>query len=208
MFGINRGTKTAKALREAAPVRVYHVTGKFGASTENHFSYSPITARATFDHIYSDKMNSYLSSLQASHQKKMFELMGVDPQSQDAYEIMKMGPIRPIVRNIPLIYSMRCVEFNRPYFTVEIHACNESEAYLGILIHEIALNLKSVANCISVRCIRESHFTLEDALVKRHWNVEAVIGSLKKCREIIEKHPELLKPVNPTLEEIEVENKN
>lgn len=118
VFGINRGTKIAKTLREAHPIRVYHVTGKFGKSTENHFSYSPTTAKATFDHVYADKMNSYLSSLQASHQKKMYELCCIDPQSQDAYELAKMGPLRPIARNVPLIYSMRCIEFNNPYFTI------------------------------------------------------------------------------------------
>lgn len=153
-------------------------------------------------------MNSYLSSLQTSHQKKMYELSGVDPQSQDAYELAKMGPLRPIVRNVPLIYSMRCIEFNRPYFTIEIHACNESEAYLGILVHEIAVNLKSVANCIQIRCIRESYFTLEDALVKRHWNVEAIMGNLKRCKDIIAKHPEILHPITPTLEEIRKDENN
>lgn len=158
----------------------------------------------------------------------MYELVGIDPQSQDAYELAKMGPLRPIVKNVPLIYSMRCVEFNNPYFTIgekkhitsdcenikyffchlEIHACNETEAYLGILVHEIAINLKSVANCIQIRCIRESHFTLDDALVKRHWNVESVLGSLKRCKDIMAKHPEILKPVTPTLEEIRKNDEN
>lgn len=118
VLGINRGTKTTSKLRENRPIRVYHVQGKFGTSTESHFNDSPITAKATFDHIHVGKLNSLLTSLQASHQKKMYELCGVDPQSQAAYELALQGMIRPAVSNIPLIYSIRCIEFKRPYFTI------------------------------------------------------------------------------------------
>lgn len=122
MLGINRGSKTAKLIRDTRPVRVYHVTGKFGKSTETHFSDSATTARATFDHIYDTKLNSCLASLQTSHQKKMFELCGVDLQSQAAFELAAQGPLRPIKSNVPLIYSMNCIEFKRPYFTIGQHA--------------------------------------------------------------------------------------
>lgn len=118
VFGLNRGTKTARLIRETRPVRVYHATGKFGKATETHFNDSPITALATFDHIYEDKLNSCLSSIQTSHQKKMFELCGVDLQSQTAFELAAKGPLRPIKENVPLIYSMRCIEFKKPYFTI------------------------------------------------------------------------------------------
>lgn len=86
---------------------------------------------------------------------------------------------------------------------LEIHACNESEAYLGILINEIAISMKSLAHCQQVRCIRESYFTLDDALVKRHWNIETVIANMKRCNNIITAHPEILKQLNPTLDEID-----
>lgn len=119
-MGINRGTKTAKLIRETRPVRVYHITGIFGRSTETHFSDSPTTGRATFDHIYLDKLSSCLSSMQTSHQKKMFELCGVDLQSQAAYELAAQGPLRPIKSNIPLIYSMSCIEYKKPFFTLGI----------------------------------------------------------------------------------------
>lgn len=85
----------------------------------------------------------------------------------------------------------------------EIHACNETEDYLGILINDIAINLKSLAHCTQARCIRESHFTLDDALVKRHWNVEAIVANLKRCKEIIAKHPDIIRQRVPILEEME-----
>lgn len=94
------------------------MTGKFGSSTETHFNDSAVTVRASFDHVNLAKINSLLASLQASHQKKMFELCGVDVQSQTAYDLAVQGPLRPSVTNIPLIYSLRCIDLKRPYFII------------------------------------------------------------------------------------------
>lgn len=88
---------------------------------------------------------------------------------------------------------------------IEIHACNETEAYLGNLINDMAISLKSLAHCTQVRCIRESYFTLDDALVKRHWNIETIIANLKRCKDIIAKHPNILQQITPTLEHIQEE---
>lgn len=118
VLGINKGVTTALKLRDNRVVRVYHVTGRLGRSTVTHFDDSPVTMRASFDHVYVNKLHSLLSSLQASHQKKMFEMCGVDIQSQAAFELAAQGPLRPAVSNIPLIYSLRCIDFRKPHFTI------------------------------------------------------------------------------------------
>lgn len=84
---------------------------------------------------------------------------------------------------------------------LEIHAVNESEAYLGILIHEIGINLKTAAYCTQVRCIRQAHFTLEDSLVRRHWNIETIMQNMARCRSIVKDHPEMLEQLESTLSE-------
>lgn len=45
-------------------------------------------------------------------------LCGIDMQSQTAYELAAKGPIRPQNSNIPVIYGIKCVEFDLPYFTI------------------------------------------------------------------------------------------
>ena len=67
----------------------------------------------------------------------------------------------------------------------------------------MAINMKSLAHCQQVRCIRESYFTLDDALVKRHWNIETVVANMKRCKDIITAHPEILQQINPTLGEMD-----
>lgn len=83
----------------------------------------------------------------------------------------------------------------------EIHALNEHEAYLGILIHEIAIDLKTVAHCTQIRCIRQGHFTLEDSLVRRHWNIENIITNITRSKKKIIANPEMLEQEDPTLVE-------
>lgn len=39
-------------------------------------------------------------------------------QSQAAYELAVKGPIRPAVAEIPMVYTIKCVEFEPPEFTL------------------------------------------------------------------------------------------
>jgi mitochondrial mRNA pseudouridine synthase TRUB2 len=78
---------------------------------------------------------------------------------------------------------------------------NESEAYLGILIHEIGLQLRTVAHCTQIRCIRQSHFTLEDTLLRRHWNVGSIVANMQRCHSLIDSHPEMLEQLEASLQD-------
>lgn len=45
-------------------------------------------------------------------------MCGVDLQSQAAYELAVKGPLRPSQSDIPVVYSIKCVEFKPPEFTI------------------------------------------------------------------------------------------
>lgn len=148
-----------------------------------------MTARYSFDHVYEEKINRILSSMQSSHQKKIFDLAGVSIDSQAAFELASQGPIRPTETKMPLIYSIKLAELRKPFFTLEIHCINETEEYLGQLVHEIALDMKSVAHCTGIRCIRYGHFTLENSVLRHQWNLQSLISSMSLCNQIIEANP-------------------
>lgn len=191
VLGINGGLQYCNKLSANKSIKVYHVTGKLGKSTETHFADSSVTSRATYHHIHEDKINSILASIQASHQKKMFDVSSVSIQSRAAFELAVKGPIRPTVNSVPLIYGIKCIEFRKPTstFTLEIHCINENESYLGILVHEIGLNLKSVAHCTQIRCIRNSYFNIESSLVRHQWNLQNILNNINECDQILRKHP-------------------
>lgn len=48
----------------------------------------------------------------------MFRVSGLDIQSQAAYELAVQGLMRPADNNIPMIYSIKCVDFTSPEFTL------------------------------------------------------------------------------------------
>uniref|UniRef100_A0A182QX86 Pseudouridine synthase II N-terminal domain-containing protein n=1 Tax=Anopheles farauti TaxID=69004 RepID=A0A182QX86_9DIPT len=200
VLGINKGTNLAFRLQQNRPLRVYRVTGFLGKATETHFAESRVTTRATINHIGSEKIGRLLASIQASHQRKMFELSGIDIQSQAAYELACKGTIRPTDNKLPMIYGIRLAEYRKPFFTIEIHAINETEAYLGELIHEIGINLKSCAHCTSIRCIRHGHFQLQDSLLKKDWNLQNIISGMAHTNKLINQHPDMLQQNSSSLQ--------
>lgn len=174
-------------------LRVYHVTGLLGDSTENNFKNTKIIARASCTHVWPEKMAALVASMQASHRKKMFELSGVDVQSQTAYELAVQGLIRPANNKIPVVYGIRCVNFKRPEFTLEIHSINEDETYLCQLVQEVGLQLHTVAHCTGIRCIRHGHFTVDDSLLRNNWTLQGAISNMEFNRKLIEKYPTMLR---------------
>lgn len=127
-------------------------------------------------------------------------LCGVDMQSQAAYELASQGLIRPANSKLPILYGIKCVEFNNPDFTIEIHCVNEYEGYLKALIHEIGMKLRSSAHCTGIQCIRHSYFTIDNALLKKHWNLQNIIENMEQCNKILEEHDDLLRQKNVTLQ--------
>jgi mitochondrial mRNA pseudouridine synthase TRUB2 len=146
-------------------------------------------------------MTGLLASMQATHQKKMFESCGLDIQSQAAFELASRGLIRPTDRKIPLVYGIKCVEFKKPYFKLEIHAINETEAYLGLLVHEIGINLRSSAHCTKLKCIRHGCFTIADSLLRRHWDLTNIVANMAHNRRLLQLHPDLLRQSHAELVE-------
>lgn len=138
-----------------------------------------------------------------SSQLFCFRLCGVDIQSQTAYELAAKGPIRPLDSEIPVIYGIKCVEFNLPDFTIgkmyycnyfphhnlsEIHCINEYEMYLKALIHEIGIKMNSTAHCTALQCLRQSCFTLDHALLRKHWVLEHILTNIEECSKLLKDH--------------------
>ncbi|XP_055853949.1 pseudouridylate synthase TRUB2, mitochondrial [Episyrphus balteatus] len=199
LFGINRGLKQSSKIHMNRPVRVYHVKGCLGTATETHFYDSRVTVKSKFNHVHPDRMSGMVSSLQASHQRKMYELCGVDLQSQAAYEMASKGIIRPASNSQPVLYGIKLIDFNRPEFTLEVAAINENEDYLATLIHEIGIELRTVAHCTAIRCIRHGHFGIEDSLLRNSWDLASIFENMRKTRKILEDHPQMLNQPNVEL---------
>ncbi|XP_025829327.1 mitochondrial mRNA pseudouridine synthase Trub2 [Agrilus planipennis] len=200
LLGINDGTKAAKIIRENRLARTYKVRGILGEATDTYFKDGKVVERSTFRFIKLSHIEKLLTSMQAAHQKKMFELCGVDNQSQAAYELAIRGLIRPASSKIPVLYGIKCVNFQSPQFTIEVQCINEYEMYLKTLIHDIGVQLHSTAYCSEIQCIRHGHFTIDDALLRKHWTLENIYTNMEEMNKKLLLHEDMLRQNSPILQ--------
>nr|CAG4649549.1 EOG090X0AGI [Scapholeberis mucronata] len=181
VLGINKGNRNVREYAQSKPTSTYHVKGVLGLATDNHWEDGKVWEKTTYAHLTKGKIDQILSSIQATNQKKMFEYCGVDPTSQTAYELASKGLLRPALKGPPLIYGIKCIHFEPPDFTLEIHIINENEKYFATLVHDLGLTLKSSAVCRQIRCIRYGCFTVQDALLQKHWSLKFFPDNMSLC---------------------------
>lgn len=56
---------------------------------------------------------------------------------------------------------------------------HETQKQLRRLVHEIGLELKTTAVCSQVRRTRDGFFTLDDALLRTHWDLHSIEDAIQ-----------------------------
>lgn len=190
-----------KLVKASNQVRVYELKGRFGFATANCMYDGKIIEKSTFKHVTEDKLHSVCARFQAVQQRSMFTTLGVHIQSQTAYEMASKGLMRPADRKTsPIIYSVKCLDFKRPDFTIEVQCVNEIEFFLSQAIMEIGKVLRTSAYCTSIRCTRFGRFTIDHALLEKHWTVKNIFENIELCKPLAE--PEVLFPETPFLKNV------
>ena len=72
-MGLNEGNKTVQSLHTQRPTRVFRLKGVLGQATDTYFSDGKVVEKATFWHVNRSKLDAVLASIQAAHQKQMFQ---------------------------------------------------------------------------------------------------------------------------------------
>lgn len=186
VMNLGKYTEDFDMLSWAKYLRVYHVKGRFGFATHDYTPKGKLVERSTYHHITQGKLDKVCSSCQSGHQRAMFEYAGVRPNSQEAYEMACQGIIRPESRDTPpMLYGVKCIHFQPPDFTLEIHSINETTDYFKQLINDIGLKLKSTAVCSHIHRLRYGHFTLKQALLRQQWTLEQIVENLQQCKTLL-----------------------
>ncbi|VVC87014.1 pseudouridylate synthase TRUB2, mitochondrial [Leptidea sinapis] len=192
LLGINEGTQLTYQINMGKPTRAYKVHGQLGKATDTYFWNGRTMERSGYRHVTRDKIDRVVAHMQAAHQKTMFQVSGLHMDSQSTYELASQGLIRPANAKLPVIYGIKCVQFDPPNFILEIQAINEYEKFLWTLVHDLGVQLKTSAYCTGVQCIRQGWFNLEHALLRKHWKLEHFIDNMELCHEVLEKHDNML----------------
>nr|XP_033817013.1 mitochondrial mRNA pseudouridine synthase TRUB2 isoform X2 [Geotrypetes seraphini] len=186
VLGVGHGTKLLTDMREAHLTKEYTVHGLFGKATDDFSDTGKVIEKTTHDHITRDKLERILAVIQGSNHRALIMHSRIDLKSQEAYELAVEGLIRPMEKSPPIITKIRCLHFTPPEFTLEIQCLHETQQYLRKIIHEIGLELKSSAVCTRVRRTRDGIFTLSDALLRTHWDLQSIQDAIKHCMPKVE----------------------
>jgi len=182
--GINSGCRNADLIRRNKWISSFAVSGQFGKATNNYFITGRTLQKATYHNIRHHMIDRILASSQAYHQRIAFASAGVGLDTQRAYELACQGLVRP-ENAYPLIYHAKCMKFNPPDFELEMQTINESEGFLRQFVHELGLKLHSVAVCTKIRCTKVGPFTLDMALLPKHWDLENIIDNMQKSSTLL-----------------------
>ncbi|XP_050705697.1 pseudouridylate synthase TRUB2, mitochondrial-like [Eriocheir sinensis] len=200
VMGVNNGCSGTHRVRESRLIRTYMVSGKFGLATDNQFHDGKVIEKSRFGHVTKGKLWKSLMNIQASHQQASLQFLGLDPQSQEAYEALSSkGLVRPGEKSGSLLYSLSVKEFNLPDFTIEVSCINETGDYLKELIHSLGLMMKTNAVCTQIRCVRYGPWTLGHALLRKHWTLEHIVNNIGQSRPLLNN----ITPATPSLVPLE-----
>ncbi|CAG0923083.1 unnamed protein product [Notodromas monacha] len=180
-------SKKFKAFQASNPISSYAIQACLGKATDNFFSSGKVVEKASFKHVEKARFSKYISSIVARHQKQAYAYSGVHPDSKAAYELAKTGLVRPSGNTPFLIYGLSLTHFKPPDFTLELHCVGDSSDDVHGLVHEMALDLKTVAHTCAVRRFRYGPFDLKHALLKKHWSVEYVLENINELSEIVDR---------------------
>lgn len=180
VLGVGNGNKTLNDLYRTRVTRDYTLEGEFGTATDDFSHKGRVVERSTYDHITQDKLERVLAMLEGVNQKALLMHSNVDMHSQEAYEMAVQGLLGPEGKSAPILTGLRCIRFQPPNFTLEVQCLNETQKYLRKVVHEIGLELRSTAVCKGVRCTRDGHFTLQDALTHHHWTAADIQQAIQQ----------------------------
>jgi tRNA U55 pseudouridine synthase TruB len=85
-----------------------------------------------------------------------------------------------------------------------VQCINEYETYLTTLVHDIGLQLHSVATCTSLQCIRYDSFTLEHALLRKHWTLQFLMDNMAQSHRLLRESKVDERQKLPTLVESDI----
>jgi len=84
-------------------------------------------------------------------------------------------------------FHFQILPFLNLFLTIlsEVQCINEHEVYLKTLVHDIGMQLHSVATCTGLQCIRYDSFTLEHALLRKHWTLQYLMENMAESHRLL-----------------------
>ncbi|XP_059482423.1 pseudouridylate synthase TRUB2, mitochondrial-like [Neocloeon triangulifer] len=192
LLGINGGCRAVRKKNYFQLLRVYQIGVRLGLETNTGWYDEGMgVARAPFKHVPPQAINTVLSAYQASHMRTAFELAGVLPDSQEAFDLATQGLVKPKTDQGCVIYNARLLDFRPPDFTIEFVTLNETEEYFLDLVTELGRRLRSTAATRFIKCIQIGNFGVEHSLSTPELNLQNILKNMRLCWKLTKENKEL-----------------
>ncbi|KAF7493744.1 Mitochondrial mRNA pseudouridine synthase Trub2 [Sarcoptes scabiei] len=186
---INRGHR----LRKLNLPKIFEIRGEFGLASLNYRDDGKVRGKATYKHIREVFFKRILSKIEANQRSLINKASKLEINSQEAYEIAKTGVVKGLSKETyPIVTAIQPTQFDLPNFTFKIQCYNDNEMFLAELVNEIGIGLKSMARCTGIRLIQYGPFKVENALLRKHWDLENIIENIYYCNQILDEFEQSL----------------
>jgi len=187
VLGVNRvGASDIAVLKAAQLISTYVISIRLGVTTSDAFYTGRPIEKTSYDHVTRGRLSTVLTKYLGYDQPRMINKLGVHPDSQETYEMLKRdGVARPANSKEAVVLSIRVGEFAKPWVKLEVSGVNLSEEELLELVNNIAFQLNTSAHTVKLRCIRQGPFSLDMALLRKHWNLDPVLENIAMCQRFV-----------------------
>jgi len=193
LVGMNRGVSLARRLRNAKLLSTFQVDAEFGRATTSGWTDGKTAMKATWRQLANRPwlMEQVLASVMSGHQKAAWQVANCDPATQEGYERALLGPPRPSDLSETLVYGIRFNHWKPPYFGLEVQCVSpvlaegEQQLFVLELVQEVAARVRTVCAVSSLRCTSLGPWSLEAALLRKHWNLQHVIENIGENRRLV-----------------------
>jgi len=187
VLGMNRvGRSDVFVLKKSQLVTTYVIEARLGVTTTNLFYTGKPIDKASFGHVTRGRMENAVAKLMHRDVPRMFEQMGVAPNSQQAYEkLARDGVARPVLDSGAVVYGVKLLKLDKPRFMLEVTGVNLNEDELLDVVARLASALDTAAHTIKLKCVRRGPFSDHSALLSKHWSLEHVLGSIAECQRLV-----------------------
>ncbi|XP_071476966.1 pseudouridylate synthase TRUB1-like [Diadema antillarum] len=182
VVGIGKGTKQLASYLQGGKTYVAH--GCLGNATDTMDASGEVTESSEFGHISESDFKGALNNFVGNIMQAPPLYSALKVQGERMSDLVKRGvkvapkPERPVQ-----VYSLRCLTFNPPDFTIEV-SCGGG-FYVRKLIHDLGKRLGSCAHMTALCRTKQGYFTLDKhALLEDRWTLQDILRAVEEFQEV------------------------
>ncbi|XP_047472399.1 probable tRNA pseudouridine synthase 1 [Penaeus chinensis] len=182
--GVGNGCKKLKCLLHGD--KKYQVQGQLGIATDTYNETGKVVTEMAYGHVTEELLRDSLREFHGRI-KQLPPLYSALKRNGRRYsDLTREGVEVTIEPRRVICYEAHLTSFSPPYFGLLVST--GPGFYIRSLIHDLGQAVGSCAHVRELQRTKHGPFTLSDALPEDKWNVEQIVRSVTRYRNIIDNY--------------------